>query len=51
MRLPPLSTDTSVTRLDNFWNFLATNFVKKVAQMFVDFLDNCENHCFLSQTG
>ena len=27
----------SVTRLDNFWKFLATNFLTKVAQLFGDF--------------
>ena len=42
---------SSVTRLGNFCNFLATNFVTKVAQMFGDFSGSCENHCFLSQTG
>ena len=40
----------SVTRVGNFWNLLATNFVTKVAQMFDDVLGICENHCFLSQT-
>ena len=29
---------TSVTRLGDFWNFLVTNFIKKIAQMFGDFL-------------
>ena len=28
---------SSVARLDDFWNFLATNFITKVAQMFGDF--------------
>ena len=40
-----------VIRLGDFWNFLAINFVTKVAQMFGDFLGNCENHHILSQTG
>ena len=26
---------TRVTRLGDFWNFLATNFIAKVSQMFV----------------
>ena len=43
--------ENSVTRLFDFWNFLAINFVTKVAQMFGDFLGNCENHHILSQTG
>ena len=38
---------SSVTRLGGFWNFLATNFITKVAQMFGDFLGSCEKHCFL----
>ena len=42
---------SSVTRLGGFWNFLATNFITKVAQMFGDFLGSCEIHCFLRQTG
>ena len=42
---------TNVTRLGNFWNFLATNFILKVAQMFGDFLGTCENHCYVSQTS
>ena len=42
---------TSVTRLGDFWNFLSTNLVSKVAQMFADFLGSCENLCFLIQTG
>ena len=41
----------SVTRLGNFFIFLAINFITKVAQMFGDFLGGCENRCFLSQTG
>ena len=35
-----------VTRLGDFWNFLATNFITKVAQMFGDFEGNCEKHFF-----
>ena len=31
--------------------FLATNFVTKVALMFGDFLGSYEKHCFISQTG
>ena len=37
----------SVTRLGNFFIFLAINFITKVAQMFGDFLGSCEKHCFL----
>ena len=33
------------------WNFVVTNFIAKVAQMFGNFLGSCKNHCFLSQTG
>ena len=36
---------SSVTRFGDFFNFLAINFITKVAQMFGDFLG------FLSQTG
>ena len=45
------SLSTSVTRLGEFWNFLVTNFITKVAQMFGDILGSCENHRFLSRTG
>ena len=38
-----------MTRLGDFWNFLVTNFITKVAQMFGDFLGSCENYHFLSQ--
>ena len=41
----------SVTRLGSFWNFLLTNFIDQVAQMFADFLGSFQNHCFLSQTA
>ena len=40
-----------MTRLGDFLNFLVTNFITKVAQMFGIFLGSCENHCFLSKTG
>ena len=40
-----------VTRLGDFWNFLSTDFITKVAQMFGGFLGICEKHCFSSQTG
>ena len=43
--------ENSVTRLGDFWNFLAINFVTKVAQMFGEFLGSCENHRILSQPG
>ena len=33
-----MDTRTSVTRLGNFWNFMAINYITKVAQMFGDFL-------------
>ena len=42
---------TSVTRLGDFWKLLGTNFLSKVAQMFVDFLGSLEDHNFISQTG
>ena len=35
---------SSVTRMGDFFNFLATNFITKVAQMFSDFLGSCEKH-------
>ena len=41
----------SVTRLDDFFNSLATNFIAKVAQMFSDLLGSCKKHCFLTQTS
>ena len=41
----------SVTRLNNFWNFLVADFITKVAQMFSGFLGSCENHRFLTRTG
>ena len=44
------SVVTSVTRLGDFWNFLATNFITKVVQMIGNFLGNFENHRFLSPT-
>ena len=42
---------SSVTRLGSFLNFLATDFITKVAQMFGGFLGSCEKHCFSIQTG
>ena len=39
-----------VARLGDFWNFLVTNFITKVAQMFGDFLGSYENFSFLSWT-
>ena len=42
---------TSVTRLGDFWNFLLINFITRVAQMFADFLDSCEDHRLFSRTG
>ena len=41
----------SVTRLSDFWNFLATNFITIVAKKFHDFVDSFEIDCFLSHTG
>ena len=46
-----VTTTTSVARLNDFFNFLATNCVTKVSLMFVDFLGSCEKHCFSSKTG
>ena len=40
---------SSVIRLGDFCNFLATNFITKVAQMIGNFLGNFENHCILRQ--
>ena len=40
-----------MTRLGVFWNFLATRLIRKVAQVFGDFIDIYENDCFLSHTG
>ena len=42
--LEAVSTAATVTRLGNFWNFLATNFITKVALMFGDFLGSYEKH-------
>ena len=36
-------------QIGRFWNFLATNFTAKVAEMFGDFLCSFENHSILSQ--
>ena len=36
----------SVTRLGDFWKFLATNFLPKVAQMYSDSLGSSENIIF-----
>ena len=46
-----LRVSSSVTRLGDFWYFLAIKIITKVAQLFGDFLGSCENHRFLSQTG
>ena len=43
--------DFSVTRLGNFWKFLDKKFLSKVAQIFVYFLGNLENHHVLIQTA
>ena len=40
-----------MTRLGNFWKFLAASFLANIAQMFGDFLGNLENHNILSQTA
>ena len=40
----------SVTRLDDFWNFLATNFQTKVVQIFCDFLGYFEDVTFKVKT-
>ena len=40
------SLNSSVTRLGDFLNFLATNFITKEAQMFSDLLGKNENHRF-----
>ena len=45
------SSDYSVTRLGNFWKFLDKKFLSKVAQIFVYFLGNLENHHVLIQTA
>ena len=39
----------SVTRLGDFWKFLATNILTKVAQIFGNFLGCCEKHYFVSK--
>ena len=38
--LPPYN----VTRLGDFWKFLATNFLTKVTKIFGNFLGYCEKH-------
>ena len=43
-----LVSSFNVTSLGDFWNYLATNFITKVARMFGDFLGSCEIHRFLS---
>ena len=40
----------SVTRLCDFWIFLATKFLTKVAQLFSDFMGYFENHNFQTTT-
>ena len=42
---------SSVTRLGDFWKFLATNFVTKVTQRYEDFLGYLENICFQVKTA
>ena len=41
----------SVTRLGDFWKFLATNFLTKVTQIFGNFLGYCEKHYFVSKNS
>ena len=43
--------DCRVTRLGNFWKFLAQNLNSKVAKMFVDFLCYFEKHNSLLKTA
>ena len=43
---PVVVGESSVTRFGDFWNFLAINFITKVAQIFGDFLGSCVNLCF-----
>ena len=43
------SERSSVTRLEIFWEFYATNCPTKVAQIFGDSLGNFENHHFLAK--
>ena len=50
-KIEKVRSELSVTRLGDFWNFLATNFVTKVAQMFCNFMGSCKNHYFLSQAA
>ena len=40
------SAGVSVTRLGDFWKFFVTNFLTKVAQIFVDFWGYYENLAF-----
>ena len=41
-----------MTRLGDFWKFLPTSFLKKVAQIFGDLFANFENHhhCLIQTT-
>ena len=39
----------NVTRLGDFWKFLVTNFLTKVAQMYVDFLDILKTSIFMDK--
>ena len=41
---PVVVGESSVTRFGDFWNFLAINFITKVAQIFGDFLGFFEKH-------
>ena len=41
-----MGIEASVTRLGDFFNFLATNCISKVAPIFGDFLDSCEAIAF-----
>ena len=38
-------------QIERFWNFLAANFITKVAKISGDFLGNFKNYYFLSRTG
>ena len=41
-----LSLGTSVTRLGDFWKFLRTTILTKIAQLFEDFLGRFEKENF-----
>ena len=45
--IPNLYVNTSLTRLGDFWKFLVSNYLSKVAQMFSDFWGIWKHHFYV----